>query len=103
MSEYIERTKAIGALCYDCSENGSCGTGCVELSRLKEIPAADVREVVHAKWIKETVECDPGYEWRKCSFCHSVIKQDKNTRIDYPWFCEECGSQMDGGKDNADS
>lgn len=89
MKEYIEREAAI-------REFTTCGalfvhdeSGCKAIiSRLLQIPAADVRPVVRSKWIK--MKFFPDWE---CEKCGSVVG---NT--DDPWnyyhFCPNCGADM---------
>lgn len=53
---------------------------------IKAIPAADVVEVVHARWIKKEI--------LYCSEC------DMPTM--HPWpYCQKCGAKMDGGVTDA--
>lgn len=54
---------------------------------VRENPAADVVEVVHAHWIDRD-----GKTW--CSKCDASNKQYK------PPYCPHCGADMRGGKDN---
>ena len=55
------------------------------IKALKEAPAADVVEVVHAHWIDRDEKT-----W--CSRCDASNKQYK------PPYCPHCGARMDGGK-----
>lgn len=52
----------------------------------KELPAADVAPVVHARWIKN----DNG-TW-SCSMCQSWIPNEQHY---YAQFCLYCGAKMD--------
>lgn len=53
---------------------------------MEYVPAADVVEVVHGKWIKGV--CDKcGFDWGKVAPIVSV-----------PNYCPHCGARMDGGK-----
>lgn len=51
--------------------------------------------VRHGKWLKDTVSCEDGHEWRKCSVCLEIIKVEKEMRFDRPRYCEYCGAKMD--------
>ena len=53
-------------------------------------PAADVVEVVHAKWQKS----DMFNDMPECSACFSVNGIERN-------YCPNCGAKMDGGKADA--
>jgi hypothetical protein len=54
-------------------------------SALKEMPAADVVEVVHGEWIDRDEKT-----W--CSVCDASNKQYK------PPFCPHCGAKMNGAR-----
>ena len=97
MKEYIEREAA-----RDMMEQALGDEWEIQYAddRLDEIPAADVMEVQHGRWILNTVRD----EWQQfhsdpeCSECgfhpyyyhdHSVMK-----------YCPNCGAKMDGGADD---
>ena len=68
---------------------------------IEAIPAADVRPVVHGKWIAvddEEQSCD---EW-DCSACKQrrtfMCEMDADDMKEYYLYCPECGAVMDGGK-----
>lgn len=54
-------------------------------------PAADVVEVVHGEWVKDTTFDLCGIDYYKCSVC------GKEQQIEYP-YCPNCGAKMDGEK-----
>lgn len=98
--EFVESLASTMSVCINKDE-------CVGMSSMKkraigalhDVPAADVRENVHAKAIPDFEQFSPfeGYEggtiqtgW-KCSACGSV-------RIGR--FCADCGAQMDGGDES---
>lgn len=56
-----------------------------------EIPAADVREVRHGKWLKYD---DTEYFIAKCSLCRNWIDTRHGTN-----YCPNCGARMDGDAD----
>lgn len=100
MSEYIEKEAVINFI-----ENGlnnpdktkSFGHDAIEImAEVRYMPAADVVEVRHGKWISEIVErCDwrgkkqQYYQPNSCSACHIGLAKKTN-------FCPNCGAKMDG-------
>ncbi len=63
---------------------------------IKKLPAADVREVKHGKWIDTeayTNHCGHIYE---CSNCHKEVADDFIVKYTY---CLHCGAKMDGKED----
>ena len=85
MDEYIKREDALG-----------CVLGVFDRQRIKELPAADVEEVKHGKWIevqKENIWNDivPVLE---CSACgkYTVGTRGIMTKSNY---CPNCGAKMD--------
>lgn len=96
MIEYIDREAAIASLCCDCSATGDCRPGerCVDYARLKEIPAADVVEVRHGRWIEQPLDFDLcGVAYYQCSECGKEQQTPSN-------YCQFCGAKMDGGQDD---
>ncbi len=89
MHEYIERDKAIEALCKYCLANGNCGHTCKEITALQSIPAADVRPVVKAHWIK----CNRGAGY-KCSVCKARSSCADVMNGNHK-FCYKCGAMME--------
>ena len=93
--DYISREAAVKiAEKYGLADGSVLGrhTGLADCiaSEISALPAADVAEVVHGKWIP----CDNGGYY--CSNC--------DTRIAFrlgEYFCNSCGAMMDGGKDRA--
>lgn len=84
MAEYIKREDALG-----------CVLGVFDRQRIKELPAADVEEVKHGKWIevqKENIWNDivPVLE---CSACgkYTVGTRGIMTKSNY---CPNCGAKM---------
>ena len=82
MKEYIERAEAINAIRQYQYPYG------VEFL-LANIPAADVVEVRHARWIKRE-----GYD--ECEACHAKAIYGSN-------YCPSCGALMDKEADHEDS
>ena len=81
MKEYIERAAAIEAIRKYQYPYG------VEFL-LSNIPAADVVEVRHAKWIKHE-----GYD--ECEACHAKAIYGSN-------YCPSCGALMDKEDEHGD-
>ena len=82
--EYISREAALTAL----QDSDLFNTTERQLRAIRELPAADVAEVVHGRWIwNEEGEID----WEKfyrCSNCGDKEYWESN-------FCPNCGAKMD--------
>ena len=103
MTDYIRREDALFALRK--AERGGSMTELTRLERayaeIREMPAADVAEVVHGRWIlHHTVNGNP---YTECSNCctNLAVKTDKRTsaKLDMrgTFYCPNCGAKMDGG------
>ena len=68
------------------------------LEVIEEIPAADVQEVKHGKWITSEITMDSGCT--SCSCCHSEYYigdlQNLEGDNDFVMYCPHCGARMDG-------
>jgi hypothetical protein len=86
--EYIERGAALLAIAGQPSElhYPSWYKG-----NIMEVPAADVVEVVHAKWI------DSKYGNVNCGHC-GIRRRAPKSDDDDRFYCSNCGAKMDGGK-----
>ena len=83
--EYIRREDALGALFAP----GMCYAP-MQLKIIKDLPAADVADVVHGKW------CDNGIAGSmlvKCSVCGFDCGANSFS------YCPNCGAKMDGGNE----
>lgn len=92
MAKYIELDKAIEQFC-SCGSVFTYGDNVCKaiVSRLKQVPTADVRENVHAHWEKTY-----GDSRFMCSVCKG--KENVPTMMGKPivWgFCPNCGAKMD--------
>lgn len=60
------------------------------IERIEEIPAADVRENIHAKWINAYPEIEPNpmFMYGICSNCGAESGRKSK-------FCPDCGAVMD--------
>ena len=84
MEEYISREAALKAI-Y---------TSTAPALEVKAMPAADVVEVRHGRWVNEK------YVWQglKSAQCNQCKR-----KTDYyiqPKYCPKCGAKMDGGQDD---
>ena len=97
MKEYIEREQAI-ALFYpvdpendgsdECTivyKSGNFSSSEIE-AMLSDLPAADVAEVRHGRWIRE--KWPSGTHKIKCSECREWNGKQSN-------YCPNCGARMD--------
>lgn len=100
VDEYISREAALKALFAP----GMCYAP-MQLQIIKDMPAADVAEVVHGRWIlHHTVTGNPYTECSNC--CTNVaVKTDKGTfaKLDMRGipYCPFCSAKMDGGDNDA--
>lgn len=95
MSEYIEREFALNVLCrencghdYEANKCNNCYTS----NFINYLPAADVEEVKHGKWIEY-----PRAHYFKCSECKETVPYKKAVLIrgkrKYK-YCPHCGAKM---------
>lgn len=94
MADYIKREDVMKALFAP----GMCYAP-MQLQIIKDLPAADVAEVVHGRWIKDDFLSDDVNNAEKCSQCGELIGWFGNL----PNYCPNCGAKMDGGFDDATS
>lgn len=80
MAEYIKREDAIHDIMYDCFglENYTRRDA---IDCINALPAADVTEVRHGRWLE-------GKSLEKCSLCGKKGFPDWN-------YCPNCGARMD--------
>ena len=95
MSEYIEREAAIAMYEDDEIDMGALKVPVpVIVQNIKDVPAADVRPVVHGKWIVSRTD----YGWNgaefpthcKCDQCGREVPY-----LDKDNYCPNCGALMD--------
>lgn len=84
--EYISREAALKALYADYAYPA--------MDIIKEIPAADVAEVVHEKWLLDRW---PSWPHRECSRCKIMFPRTAEVADQYWQYCPNCGAKMDGG------
>lgn len=97
--EYISREKTLALLNSLGSrdyrrEKGTIQDAIKMISSAAYTPAADVAEVVHAKWIPFHSEAAGDIQY--CSACDIGF----DARMDY---CPHCGARMDGWMEDADN
>ena len=63
---------------------------------VRDMPAADVAEVVHGKWLLDRW---PSWPHRECSRCKIMIPRTKEVPDPYWQYCPNCGARMDGGNE----
>ena len=94
--DYIRREDALFALRK--AERGGSMTSLTRLERayaeIRGMPAADVAEVVHGRWIPFHSEAAGDIQY--CSACDIGF----DARMDY---CPHCGARMDGWMEDADN
>ena len=99
MSDYIKRDELLKIRPFTCymvlsvcqyDEYDEGFLDCADEAReaIKNLPAADVAEVKHGKWIKATVSS--GRESWECSVCH---RRARGKKKNLP-YCH-CGAKMD--------
>lgn len=86
MADFIRREDALKVLCNNYAY--------AAMDVIKRLPAADVAEVVHAKWIPFHSEAAGDIQY--CSACDIGF----DARMDY---CPHCGARMDGWMEDADN
>lgn len=106
MTDYISREAAIKAICVaKCgTHHFLCNPKCDTVAALEAVPAADVVEVVHGRWVhNETYELANGdlVGEAYCTNCELYSSQisTPDGKVSYS-VCPRCGAKMDGGADN---
>lgn len=104
-NDFISREAAI-ELCSNAQGKAGSKAELAGISKiwhgLKRLPAADVAEVVHARWIETPKD---GWTRMECSGCgHSYYVPANINPIEWADdrnYCVKCGSRMDGGEHHA--
>jgi len=92
MAEYIDKEAAMLAA-MDYEGRGNAQDASMDIaSAIWDIPAADVRENVKAKWIPVT----NGRGGSECSKCHAYAPSYQSGAEYTSPFCPNCGAQMGG-------
>ena len=89
MAEYIEREAVLEIV-----NKFDDRTALVFGRKIVNLPAADVAQVRHGRWVLRRVR--NGHFW-ECSACHinPCIYVTQDTK-----YCPNCGAKMDGGQDD---
>lgn len=105
-ADYIRREDALFALRK--AERGGSMTALTRLERayaeIREMPAADVAEVVHGEWQGEGDGYADGalvYDVWNCSNCGYCIDDGTDDPERLPKYCPNCWAKMDGGNGDA--
>lgn len=114
MTDYISQEAArpdalcVGIGCQECPFSKENLNGCRAEDFIMAVPAADVAEVRHGRWVhgrevgREYLgDCLVGifYDRWTCSECGYIIDDHEYSRINYK-FCPNCGAKMDGGDEH---
>lgn len=94
--DYIKREDALTGL--EDSDIGFCDDEPIQtrnsaLKIIQNIPAADVRPVVHGKWVKSKMSAWGYRQWYECSECGEPVfpSYGHPARTN---FCHNCGAKM---------
>ena len=89
MTDYISRDATLTAL----QDSDLFNTTERQLRAIRELPAADVAEVRHGRWIDAypDIEPNPMFMYGICSECG--FEQGISKYLNY---CPNCGAKMDG-------
>lgn len=103
MADYIRREDALFALRK--AERGGSMTALTRLERayaeIREMPAADVAEVVHGEWLRADDDWN-SLTTIQCSLCSEewCFETDDDVSLLNYKHCPNCGAKMDGGNDD---
>ena len=105
MREYIERAAALDICQKEYEDRLKMADYCGDTvawnigGAIKSIPAADVVEVRHGRWIgleyDGYADGDPVYDLWECSECGEEVRGE-DVPVTHPW-CHCCGARMDKG------
>ena len=94
--EYIDRKELLELYQDDKLDlTKTCVPVEVVIQNIKDMPAADVVEVVHGEWLDNDDRC---YCNRCFEFSCTVTDDTGTIHNDLTKFCPNCGAKMDGGK-----
>ncbi|GFI56086.1 hypothetical protein IMSAG013_01139 [Clostridiales bacterium] len=93
MPKYIDAEKLIkNHFSDECNIALSYANKCWMRKIINDEPAADVKEVVHGKWMRNGMDL-------VCTACGSLALTYCYDYIHYrSLYCPSCGAKMDGGK-----
>ena len=99
MTEYIDKGIAINII--DMTDHTGYSIECVKditdlaVKAIKELPAADVVEVVHGKWIISDKNSEKPWKCSKCGY--QPVHYDTQIKP-FERYCGDCGAKMDGAE-----
>ena len=100
MAEYIEREAAVESFM---SEFPDAHYPSWYAEKLKELPTADVAEVLHGEWTN-IADYGGGNCFANCSVCGTQTKAENPTVLKFfKKHCSWCGAKMDGRGDTDES
>lgn len=94
MARYIDAEKLYKGITDGDFTTGNIFRDMELLEFIKELPTADVVEVVHGEWIY--IDGDVGYSQVKCSRCEKMMVFGDEDELYH--YCLDCGAKMDGKK-----
>ena len=91
--EYISREAALTAL----QDSDLFNTTERQLRAIRELPAADVAEVVHGEWLRSDDDWN-SLTTIQCSLCREewCFETDDDVSLLNYKYCPNCGAKMDG-------
>lgn len=98
MGEYIDREAALDKCGWYNTVNGK-SICAARKDELAAIPAADVVEVVHGRWIAYKPDCRGYTAGFICSNCQDIVYADYSMKECVYNYCPNCGARMDGDTD----
>lgn len=101
MSDYISREAAQDSVQKHFDDGGFDGytDGQLMMTRIRDIPAADVVEVRHERWDLAKDPFGAGYvKCSRCGYKHCPEYYPDGSAIMH-LFCPSCGAKMDGGQE----
>ena len=96
--DYISRAAALTAL----QDSDLFNTTERQLRAIRELPAADVAEVVHGEWLRADDDWN-SLTTIQCSLCSEecCFETDDDVSLLNYKYCPNFGAKMDGGNDDA--
>ena len=96
--DYISREAVLTAL----QDSDLFNTTERQLRAIRELPVADVAEVVHGEWLRADDDWNSLTTFQ-CSLCSEewCFETDDDVSLLNYKYCPNCGAKMDGGNDDA--
>ena len=95
--DYISREAALTVL----QDSDLFNTTERQLRAIRELPAADVAQVVHGEWLRSDDDWN-SLTTIQCSLCSEewYFETDDDVSLLNYKYCPNCGARMDRGKDD---